>query len=74
MVGCVLLYINEAFGRDFRRYSYHVQKEGKMVLGWVFVEDVLNGMEAIIRPARRRRWWFTSTILGSPPTTRLIPA
>ncbi|MHC1632048.1 MAG: toxin-antitoxin system TumE family protein [Methanotrichaceae archaeon] len=71
-------HINEALGRDFRHYSYHVQKEEKMVRRWdnaphwpdmktfphhlhlgsekkvsecreVFVEDVLNEMETIIR-------------------------
>jgi len=73
-----VLHINEALGKDFRRYSYHVQKGGEMVRRWdnaphwpdmktfphhlhieseenasecreVFVEDVLNEMEAIIR-------------------------
>ena len=75
--GGYVLHINEALGRDFRRYSYHAQKEENMVRRWdnaphwpevktfphhlhiesekkvsefreVFVEDVLNEMEAII--------------------------
>ena len=29
-----VLHINEALGRNFRRYSYHVQKEEKMVRRW----------------------------------------
>lgn len=78
LAGGYVLYINEAVGRNFRRYSYHVQKEEKMVRRWdnaphwpevktfphhlhiesekkvsecreVFVEDVLNEMEAFIR-------------------------
>lgn len=78
LVGGYVLHINEALGRDFRRYSYHVQKETKMVRRWdnaphwpdmktfphhlhiesekkisecreVFVEDVLNEIETIIR-------------------------
>lgn len=32
--GGYVLHINEALGRDFRRYSYHVQKEGHMVRRW----------------------------------------
>ena len=32
--GGYVLHINEALGRDFRHYSYHVQKEGKMVRRW----------------------------------------
>jgi hypothetical protein len=32
--GGYFLSINEALGRDFRRYSYHVQKEEKMVRRW----------------------------------------
>ncbi|AET64430.1 toxin-antitoxin system TumE family protein [Methanothrix harundinacea] len=32
--GGYVLFINEALGRDFRRYSYHVQKEAKMVRRW----------------------------------------
>jgi hypothetical protein len=76
--GGYVLHINEALGRNFRRYSYHVQKEETMVRRWdnapnwpdmktfphhlhlesekkvsecreVFVEDVLNEMETIIR-------------------------
>ena len=75
--GGYVLSINEALGRDFRCYSYHAQKEAKMVRRWdnaphwpdvktfphhlhienekkvsecreVFIEDVLNEMEAII--------------------------
>jgi len=29
-----VLFINEALGGDFRRYSYHVQKEERMVRRW----------------------------------------
>ena len=29
--GGYVFHVNEALGRDFRRYSYHVQKEEKMV-------------------------------------------
>lgn len=29
-----VLHINEALGRGFRRYSYHVQKGGQMVRRW----------------------------------------
>ncbi|HPE63385.1 MAG TPA: DUF6516 family protein [Methanothrix sp.] len=32
--GGYVLHINEALGRDFRRYSYHVQKEAEMVRRW----------------------------------------
>lgn len=32
--GYDVLHINEALGKDFRRYSYHVQKEEKMVRRW----------------------------------------
>lgn len=34
LVGGYVLHINEALGWDFRRYSYHVQKEEKMVRRW----------------------------------------
>ena len=34
LAGGYVLHINEALGRDFRRYSYHVQKEEKMVRRW----------------------------------------
>lgn len=32
--GGYVLYITEAFGKGFRSYSYHVQKDGKMVRRW----------------------------------------
>jgi len=32
--GGYVLHINEALGKDFRRYSYHIQKEEKMVRRW----------------------------------------
>jgi hypothetical protein len=77
LAGGYVLSINEALGRDFRRYSYHAQKEETMVRRWdnaphwpdvktfphhlhiesekkvsecreVFIEDLLNEMEAII--------------------------
>lgn len=32
--GGYVLFINEALGRDVRRYSYHIQKEDKMVRRW----------------------------------------
>lgn len=30
-----ILYITEAFGKNFRSYSYHVQKNEKMVRRWI---------------------------------------
>ena len=30
----ICLYITEAFGKGFRSYSYHIQKDGKMVRRW----------------------------------------
>jgi len=32
--GGYILHINEALGRSFRRYSYHVQKGARMVRRW----------------------------------------
>ena len=32
--GGYVMYITEAFGKGFRSYSYHIQKDGKMVRRW----------------------------------------
>lgn len=32
--GGYVLYVTEAFGKSFRCYSYHVQKNGKLVRRW----------------------------------------
>ena len=32
--GGYVMYVTEAFGKGFRSYSYHIQKDGKMVRRW----------------------------------------
>ena len=29
-----VLYVNEGIGENYRRYSYHLQKDAKMIRGW----------------------------------------